>query len=355
MRLLRYCDLPIVSRFSARTSPARTHSSLNRPRLLLPTRRRPRDSQHHAKRLLGGRLMRTLVCQGIILNLLIWPTPAVTLRPILDPVSALASTVSSTMSGAGSTLSRFAGSVVFFPAGPLILPLPVLPIWPFQSATPVARDLSMAERIAKVAIVKVAPSKLVGYVGDSVTFVAMGTDAFGQPAHGAKFTWESSDPNKLTIDEAGRSSLLHPGLVRVTARAGFAEQTALVLIRPTRRPLQTDEEWRADQDSFVGSTGDESSDKSVLAALVDRVAPTAYAQSGQGADYGNAASVGQVGTPPFTALEDTRLGPVMPQSNFELPIPLVNLGGRGLATSLMAYYNSNVWGAYFDPIRNGTV
>jgi RHS repeat-associated protein len=232
----------------------------------------------------------------------------------------------------------------------------VLPIWPFQSATPVARDLSIAERIAKVAIVKVAPSKLVGYVGDSVTFVAMGTDAFGQPAHGAKFTWESSDPNKLTIDEAGRASLLHPGLIRVTARAGFAGQTALVLIRPTRRPLQTDEEWRADQDSLVGSTGDESSDKSVLAALVDRVAPTAYAQGGgQGADYGNAASVGQVGTPPFTALEDTRLGPVMPQSNFELPIPLVNLGGRGLATSLMAYYNSNVWGSYFDPIRNGTV
>jgi hypothetical protein len=94
----------------------------------------------------------------------------------------------------------------------------------------------------------------------------------------------------------------------------------------------------------------------VLAALVDRVAPTAYAQGGgQGADYGNATWPGQVGTPPFTALEDTRLGPVMPQNNFELPIPLVSLGGRGLATRLIAYYNSSVWGAYFDPIRNGTV
>src|SRR6185503_8772305 len=56
-----------------------------------------------------------------------------------------------------------------------------------------------------------------------------------------------------------------------------------------------------------------------------------------------------VGTPPFAALEETRLGPVMPQTNFELPISLVSLGGRGLGTSLMAYYNSNVWGAYFDP------
>ncbi len=300
-------------------------------------------------RCLGQQAMRRkLVCFAIILNLLVWPTPGLTLRPMLDPVSVLTSTVSSTMSGAGSAFSRFATSVVFIPAGPLMLPLPVLPLWPFQSVTPVARDLSMAERIARVAAVKVSPNKLVGYVGDSVTFVAMGTDSLGEPAHGAKFTWESSDPNKLTIDEAGRASLLHPGLVRVTAHAGAAQATAAVLIRPTRRPMQTDQEWRADQDSLVGSTGDESSDKSVLAALVDRVAPTAYALSGgQGADYGYAAS-GQVGTPPFTALEDTRLGPVMPQSNFELPIPLVNLGGRGLATNLMLYYNSNVWGSYAD-------
>src|SRR6185503_15056956 len=53
--------------------------------------------------------------------------------------------------------------------------------------------------------------------------------------------------------------------------------------------------------------------------------------------------------------EETRLGPVMPQTNFELPISLVSLGGRGLGTSLMAYYNSNTWGAYYDPNRNGTV
>jgi len=63
----------------------------------------------------------------------------------------------------------------------------------------------------------------------------------------------------------------------------------------------------------------------------------------------------QIGTAPYTALEDTRLGPVMPGNNFELPLPIVSLGGRGLATSLMLYYNSEVWGAYFDPNRNTTV
>ena len=156
--------------------------------------------------------------------------------------------------------------------------------------------------------VKVSPYKLVGYIGDSVTFVAMGTDIHGQPAHGAKFTWESSDPTKLTIDEAGRAALLQPGPVTVTARAGLAMGTAPVLIRPSRRPLQTDEEWRADQDRLVGSN-DQAGDKGVLAVLMDLLAPTAHAQGGgQGSDYGNATWPGQAGTPPFTALEDTRLG-----------------------------------------------
>jgi YD repeat-containing protein len=45
----------------------------------------------------------------------------------------------------------------------------------------------------------------------------------------------------------------------------------------------------------------------------------------------------------------------MPGSNFELPIPIVSLGGRGLATSLMLYYNSSVWGTYFDPVGNTNV
>ncbi len=38
-----------------------------------------------------------------------------------------------------------------------------------------------------------------------------------------------------------------------------------------------------------------------------------------------------------------------------MPIPIVNLGGRGLATSLMLYYNSSVWGSYFDPVGNTNV
>jgi RHS repeat-associated protein len=182
----------------------------------------------------------------------------------------------------------------------------------------------------------------------------MGSDVRGDLVHGAKFQWDSSDTNKLTIDEAGRATMLQPGMVIVTARAGAAAQAAPVLIRPIHRPVQTDQEWRADQGSFVSSTGAGEDGSGVLASLMDRLMPTAHAQFNPWGDNPNAA--GQIGTPPFTALEPTRLGPVMPQyNNFELPLPIVSLGGRGLATSLMLYYNSSVWGAYFDPNRNTTV
>src|SRR5438128_6444042 len=53
--------------------------------------------------------------------------------------------------------------------------------------------------------------------------------------------------------------------------------------------------------------------------------------------------------------ESTRLCSVLSTSNFELALPLFNLGGRGLATSLNLYYNSNPWGMHFDPSLNSNV
>ena len=331
-----------------RTVLARHNRASSRRRL-----RQPAQSRLIA--VLRRRPVRILICFATMLNLLIWPAPGITLKSF-EPASALASTVSSTVIAEASlAFSELRSTpVVFVPLGPNLLPLPVFPLWPFRS-TGVARDLTMAERTARVSAISVSPQKYVGYIGDSVTFVAIGTDPEGQPAHGAKFTWESSNEDKLTIDEAGRATLLGPGLVRVTARAGAIEKTASVLIRPLRRRMQTDQEWKDDQDSLVGDGRPETGDRGVLASLVNSLAPTAHAQGNSVGDYGNAATIDAVGTPPFAALEETRLGPVMPQTNFELPISLVSLGGRGLGTSLMAYYNSNTWGAYFDPVRNGTV
>src|SRR5207247_2709518 len=95
------------------------------------------------------------------------------------------------------------------------------------------------------------------------------------------------------------------------------QQTVPVLIRPIRRRIQTDLEWRVDQDSLDASTIGQTGAESIVAFLMDKLAPTAEAQFNPWGD--NPKAAGQIGTPPFTALEDTRLGPVMPGNNFELP------------------------------------
>jgi YD repeat-containing protein len=219
---------------------------------------------------------------------------------------------------------------------------------------------TLRDRIARVSRIAVSPSKFVGYIGDSVTFIAMGMDLSGQAVHGAKFSWESSDPTKLAIDEAGRANLLRPGLVRVTCRAGSSERVVPILIKPSRRRLQTDAEWRADQDSFESSQVGLTDSESSLGLALRRLTPLVQAQGGcvecTFGEYPDSPPKGGVGRPPYAALEQTRLGPVIPRYNFQLPIKLVSLGGRGLATSLTLYYNSNVWGyrgaSYvFDPIR----
>ncbi|MEK6303905.1 MAG: hypothetical protein AABO41_24640 [Acidobacteriota bacterium] len=260
----------------------------------------------------------------------------------------------------GRSLAVRAYTGVEFSGGPVsYLPLIIKALLWFV-ATP-QRPQTLAERNGSVASVRVSPHKLVGYVGDQVTFTGMGIGADRQPAHGAKFDWESSDTSKLEIDEAGHATLRQPGLVRVTCRTATASQSAPVLIRPTRRRMQTDNEWRVDQDSLSEAATGPSGFLEALPSLLDKLAPTAHAQGNSPGDFPSATWLSHVGTPPFTALEETRLGPVMPGSNFELPIPLVNLGGRGMATSLTAYYNSNQWGAYsgpggttyvFDPIQS---
>ncbi|MEK6289701.1 MAG: hypothetical protein AABO57_28630 [Acidobacteriota bacterium] len=94
-------------------------------------------------------LRRKVACLAIILNMLIWPVPGVTLKTILYPVPALASTVGSTLStlsSAGGELGSFfsglAASIVFIHAGPIIVPVPLLPLWAFQLGRESAREMN---------------------------------------------------------------------------------------------------------------------------------------------------------------------------------------------------------------------
>ncbi|MFY9571634.1 MAG: Ig-like domain-containing protein, partial [Blastocatellia bacterium] len=219
-----------------------------------------------------------LTRHALILNLLIWPAPGVSLRPVFDSAATLACTFRYAFETSGRQLQRW--PVVLVPLGPLAGLVPALIFWPFQTSAGALRQEGLAERIARVAAVRISPNKLVGYVGDSVTFVAMGTDIANLPVQGAKFTWTSSNSDKLTIDEAGRARLLQHGLVLVAARAGLAQQTAAVLIRPSRRRLQTDSEWRIDQDSLIGDSGQSADDgrPGLLGSVMERIAPVAHAQ-----------------------------------------------------------------------------
>jgi hypothetical protein len=274
-------------------------------------------------------LRRRLICLFLMMNFLVWPGAGLALREL--PVLA-------------STAFEATTESLGF--------IPKLFNWMFGPAP--QRQQSLADRIASVSTISLSPRRFVGYLGETTTFTALGTDSSGEVVHGAKYTWESSDTEKLQIDEAGRASFLLPGLLRVTCHAGSASATAHVLVRPQSRPVQTDAEWRADQDSLTddGRTVGES----VLPSLLDRLAPTAHAQGGgYGNDVPSDGLVGQVGTPPHTMLEPTRLGPVMPKTNFEFAVPVANLGGRGLAASLNLYYNSNLWTARLDQSTNELV
>src|ERR1041384_6021000 len=216
---------------SIRCSCERLRSRVNLPSI----RKRSTACKSHAKPCLRVRpavrdvrkiplrpyFARTFTCHVIIVNLLIWPDPSLTVKPIIEPASAMVG------SAVSSAISQLRGlPVMMFPLelstpGPLVIPVPVLPFWPFQASS-VARPNSIAERTARVAEIKVTPQRLVAYIGDTVTFVAMGSGLNGQPEHGAKFQWGSSDTNKLTIDEAGCATMLQPGMVSVTATAGAA-------------------------------------------------------------------------------------------------------------------------------------
>jgi RHS repeat-associated protein len=235
----------------------------------------------------------------------------------------------------------------------------------------------------------VSPAKQISYVGDRVAYHAQARDAGAAVVHGIKFSWQSLNPNIASIDEAGRATMLTPGLATIACTAGAATGTALVLVRPGNRPVQTDAQWRLDQGNATTSVGtggsaslvvrssgssefslqaadpvatargteeaadpvaardtDSGSDSpSLVSSLIDRLAPTAHAQSGGGSGSAWTTNPWVIGTPRNGVIEPTRFGSVLPESfNYELSIPLAaSMGNRELNIPLALYYNSQIW------------
>ncbi|HEX8090579.1 MAG TPA: hypothetical protein VF762_17095 [Blastocatellia bacterium] len=194
--------------------------------------------------------------------------------------------------------------------------------------------------------------------------------AWREILHGVKFTWESSDPDKLEIDEAGQATFLRPGLARITCRAGSAQAIAPVLIRPGHHPPQSDSQWQADQNSLgvdgatIGLQGGSGSNEGLLSSMMDKLMPTAFAQScGSGGDGGDfpydelySEPRNLVGSPHNRAAESTRMGLVLPESsNFDFAVPIVSLGGRGLGANLTLFYNSRIWSRHGSAVTFNAV
>jgi RHS repeat-associated protein len=281
------------------------------------------------------RLQRKLICCALIFNILLWPGRASTVESITELSSSVGYSITTLSTG-----SLRMSSAIF----ELLLGAPRRP----QEAE------TLADRLAAVAHIRISPSRFVGYEGGGVTLTAQPTDYLDRSIQGVRFTWESSNTNKVEIDEMGRARFIQPGLARVTCRAGSVEATAVVLVRPGRRPRQTDEEWQADQSSLQAnadpsnSRGGVGSTTTALSSLLDKLSPTAHAQSAWANDlaYDQLWSEPRnlVGSPRNRAIEATAIGPVLPEgSNFNWALPLVNLSGRGLNLNLTLYYNSRIW------------
>ncbi|HXG95207.1 MAG TPA: hypothetical protein VNN73_22920, partial [Blastocatellia bacterium] len=291
-----------------------------------------------------------------------------------------------------------------------------------KSSLAARQEDTLADRIARVTRIRISPIKIVGYQDQVIIFSAVPTDALDNVIQGVKFTWESSNPDKVQIDDAGRATFLQPGLARITCRAGLIEATAPVLVRPGHRPVQTDIEWRLDQAALnangtvIGKANNSGASTRLLASLTDnalialsarsngynaaaysdttgsglrnlagsssktRPAPgrrnsssakatsisaTAYPQNGGGGG-GNDFPYDELwseprnltGSPRNRIIEPTRIGPVLPESsNFEMAIPIVSVGGRGIGASVALSYNSRVWSRHgnavtFDAIQS---
>jgi RHS repeat-associated protein len=280
---------------------------------------------------------RRLVCLLIVMSLPIWPG-----KLVLPSVTAKAYALD------------FTGAPIGY------LPLVLRSLLWFTSSSQRAED-SLADRLAQVAHIRVTPNRFVAYAGQSLIYDAVGTNLAGQTIPGLVFNWESLDSSRVQIDDAGRATFVGAGgPIHIICRAGIGVAVANTLVRPGRRPIQTDAEWKADQESLpapgTGPVG------SLLPSLLDKLAPTAYAQGGgyTAPDFGYdelwSEPCNLVGSPRNRLIEPTQLGPVLPEgSNFNFSVPLIALGGRGIGATLTLYGNSRVWSRHGSAVTFGAV
>lgn len=224
--------------------------------------------------------------------------------------------------------------------------------WLFDTAS-VSREESLADRLTYVSYLHLSPRKFVGFQGQSVYFSALPTDYSDRTIQGVTYSWESSDPDRVAVDESGKARLLGPGIAWITCRAGVVTKRAPILVLPGARPIQTDQQWFDIQrglreDGTIASLSSKpTSIADLLPTLLDKLSPTAHAQT-YPSDFAYDEMWSEprnlVGSPGNRITDGTRLGTVMPEgSNLSLAIPIIGLSGRGVGAGLTLHYDSRVW------------
>jgi RHS repeat-associated protein len=294
-----------------------------------------RAISNFSKKLVRNDISRKVIALVVVLNFLIWPIADI----VIPQLRTLASTGVSMTGNPVWSLSSLLSLL-------------------FGSAT-IPED-SLEDRLAQVAHLRISPTRLVAYEGERMCFSALATNYADQTIQGLSFTWESSNTSKVQIDDTGRADFLQPGASAITCHAGAVTATAAILIKPGRRPFQSDADWRAEQDNLSDTSS--SGLERLSSSLLDSLAPTAYAQGGgySGSDFGYAElwsdAKNLVGAARNRAVEATALGPVLPESsNFSFAVPLIGLGGRGMAANLTLYYNSRVWSRHGSAVTFSAV
>ena len=292
-------------------------------------------------------LQRKLVCFAVALNLLVWPGPGLLAHDFADGFSRALDVRFASSSFEAYALRSFYSSV--------------LSLFSVRAR----QEENTDTRSFRVRSIAISPAKQVGYLNQRLSFSAVGADSLGNIAQGARFDWSSSDTSKLRIDSSGQVTLLSSGLVWVTASTASASSRAPVFIRPIERPPQNDSDWLIDQDQLkpdrtvataTGGVG------AIIDSLMDKVAPTAHAQSG-GGDSGDflydelwSEPRNLVGSPRNGVMDSSRIGPVLPEgSNFEFSLPIESLPGRGLPLGLAMNYNSRIWSRHGSAVTFNAV
>jgi hypothetical protein len=262
-----------------------------------------------------------------------------------------------------------------------------------------------SERAGRIMHIRLCPKRLLLYVGEEFTLSPLALDHDKQPVHGARMSWESSEPAFATVTSAGEVTALAAGRAMLTVHAGVKRAQAMVEVRDGVRPVlsdtESDLEHASDCDEpettalnegdsgsqVLGSAYSDEVRRLARPASLRRVAGAPRAISAATASTTNApraiatttsafasrslASPFAVGDPidgdsedtfaadaesftnaigggRFIAQEEAEAGPVktkrqLASYNYSFSAPVVGLGGRDIGVSLAMNYNGRLW------------